>query len=122
MKASLVLGIIWIVALGALLSFSTPAFADQSRDMVSQALDLTQLALNQDGGDSSSNEQRRDLLTHAMSLLGNETDHFNGHVGKAMNAIRAALAKIKKGDPYHTATGDIRKASSQLHTAMSMAT
>ncbi len=89
--------------------------------MVSQATDLVHQALG-DGEGPISNEQRKDLLAHSMKLLGNETINFHGHVGKAMDFIRAALTKIKRGDPYGTAQDDIRKAYDQLRIAMSIAT
>ncbi len=121
MKASFALSTLYVVAITTLLSFSTRAFGDDSREMVSQATDLVQQALG-DGGNQLSNPQRKDLLEHSMRLLGNETINFHGHVGKAMDFIRAALAKIKRGDPYGTAKDDIRKAYNQLRTAMSIAT
>jgi hypothetical protein len=121
MKASSVLRTIGIGAITALLSFSTPAFADDSREMVNQATDLVHQALG-DGGDSISNDQRVDLLHQSLKLLGNQTIDFHGHVARAMDFIRAALAKIKRGDPYGTAQDDIRKAYNQLRVAMSIAT
>jgi hypothetical protein len=74
------------------------------------------------GGDSLSNDQRKDLLIQALKLLENQTTDFHGHVKKAEDAIRAALSKIKKGDPYGTVSEDIRKADSQLRIAISIAT
>ena len=121
MKTSTILGMFWVAVLSTFLGFSTPAFGDGSRDMVNQALDLTQQALNE-GGPPPSNDQRKELLKQALDLLGNETVNFHGHVGRAMNAIRAALNKLKKGDPFDTATEDIRRAQDQLRDAMSIAT
>jgi cellobiose-specific phosphotransferase system component IIA len=106
----------WILLFCLVLGFSSTAYGESSRQMVSEALDLVQQALPE------TNDQRETTLKQALQLLNNETTHFHGHVGKAMQAIRAALRKIKAGDTYGTAEGDIRHAESQLHTAMSIAT
>jgi hypothetical protein len=106
----------WVLLFCLVLGFSPAAYGETSRQMVGEALDLVQQALPEP------NDRREATLKQALELLNNETTYFHGHVGKAMQAIRAALRKIKAGDPYGTTEGDIRRAESQLHTAMSIAT
>jgi len=121
MKNSLFLNAVWVVILCIFLGVSTAAFGETGRDMVGQALDLVHQALPS-GADSLGDDKRKELLVQALKLLNNEPTNFHGHVGRAMGAIRTALRKIKAGDPYGTATEDIRRADSELRDAMSIAT
>jgi len=123
MKTSYLLSAFLVAIVGIFLSFSPPAFGDDgSRDMLSQALDLVDQAWSSQG-EQISNEQRIDLLKKALPLIQNAPGrNFHGHRANAIEAVNAALGVLKRGDPYHTATEVIRKASDQLRAAMSIAT
>jgi len=120
MKTSLFAG--WMMALALLLLLALPAHADASRDMMNQSLDLVQQALNQ-GGPTPSDDERTDLLNKALTLAkGANADNYQWHRTKAIKAMQSALGQLKQGDPNGAATDDIRRAESELRTALSIAT
>ncbi|HEY0257829.1 MAG TPA: hypothetical protein VGC39_10330 [Candidatus Methylacidiphilales bacterium] len=110
-----------LAALGAFLVFSTPAHADATRNMVSQALDLVQQVVSD--SKAMDNDQRIDLLTQALQLAQQAPPaQFRGHKKKAIISIKAAIDQLQQGDPNGAANEDIRRAADQLHDALSLAT
>jgi len=120
MKVSLLTG--WTTALVLFLLPTQPAHADASRDMLNQAIDLVDQALNT-GGPMPSNDERTDLVTKALDLAQNAPGtNFQGHRIKAVKALQAALDQLKQGDPNGTTTDFIRAAKEELRTAISIST
>ena len=95
--------LIMAVGVSVFFGFSLPAFGNQSRDMLNQALVLVQQALDQGGG-ALSNDQRKDLLTKARQLLLKAPPaNFHGYKTFAMREIGTALDEITNGDPDNAA-------------------
>ncbi len=103
------------------LSFSSPAFGEDSAEMLNKALDLIQQASNPKDN-SGSDAQRIQSLTEALSLAQQAPSHrLKGHRVQAIQNIRDALAEIRKGDPGHKAHDCLSKAQSELKSAVSLA-
>jgi hypothetical protein len=108
MKTYNVLNLVWLAILGAILIFSSPAYAagdpliDKARDQLHQALNP--------GGDPPSNADRTALLKSALALLQKSAPVYRGQRAKAIEDVKLALEALSKGDPDHKAKELIREA------------
>ena len=118
MKISLIrLSICGAVA-GAMLGWSSVAWAGDEGDLLKQAQDLVHQAWNP-GGNPPSNDQRTQLLTKALELTKAEPDHhLHRNRLEAMRLMRAALEEIKIGDPNNKVTADLQDADRALREAI----
>jgi len=117
MKKSFALTFLWIAVLGALLTFSSPAFA-VSHVMMLQAQDLVHQAWNP-GGKPPSNAKRLKLLNQALQLIADDPYvGYNGHRKKAIRYIHSAIDEINLGDPDHKVNDYLQDAVDQCRSAI----
>jgi len=108
MKTHSVLNLIGLAIFGAILIFSTPAYA-AGDPLIDKARDQLHEALNP-GGDPPSDADRTALLKSALALLQKSAPVYHGQRAKAIEDIKLALEAISKGDPDHKVKGLIREA------------
>ncbi len=108
MKTHHVLNLVWFAILGAILIFSSPAYAagdpliDKARDQLHEILNPS--------GDPLSDADKTALLKSALSLLQKSAPVYHGQRARAIEAIKLALEELSKGDPDHKAQRLIRQA------------
>jgi ankyrin repeat protein len=106
---------------GALLTLSLPVFGQDTTDMLNKALDLVHQG-ETPGGTSLTDVQRIDLLTQAIQVAQQAPNHrLRGHRVLAIQAIRTAIAEIRRGDPDKKAAGYLQTADAELTTSISLA-
>ena len=102
------LNLVWLAIFGAILSLSSPAYAEGD-PLINQARDQLHEALNP-GGDPPSDADRTALLQSALTELQKSPAIYHGQRAKAIEDIKSALFEIGRGDPDHKVTDYIRDA------------
>ena len=109
------------VLIGAWISFSSPAFGQNTADLLGKALDVVR-QVEQPTGKPLTDAQRIDLLAQAITLTQEAPNHrLQGHRVLAIQAIRGAIAEIGGGDPNHQASIYLHTADTELGTSISLA-
>lgn len=104
-----------------LIFISSPAFGQDTTDMLSKALDLVHQVENP-VGNPPTDAQRMDLLTQAITMAQQAPNHrLKGHRVLAIQAIRSAITEIRGGDPNHQAATYLHTADTELSTSVSLA-
>jgi hypothetical protein len=121
MKITLVRFAMSVVAAGAILGWSVPAFAGDDGDIMKKAEDLVKQAMNP-GGDPPAANDRIDLLNKAVALAEEEPDHrLRGERVEAIRTIKLAIEGIKSGDSESNIYADLDDADRELREAIEMA-
>ena len=112
MKTHTILTLAWFTVLGAILSLSSPAFAEpdplivQARDQLHQALDAS--------GPPQSNDDKTAHLKSALELLKQSPAVYRGQRMRAIQFVKSALFEVGRGDPDNKANDYIYKALDEL--------
>ncbi|MCE0497614.1 MAG: hypothetical protein LV481_06690 [Methylacidiphilales bacterium] len=97
MKTPTILSLAWYTLLGAILSLSSPAFADAS-PLILQAQDELHQALDASGPPPNIDDKTKHLKS-ALDLLQQSAPVYRGQRAKAIEFVKAALLELGKDDP-----------------------
>ena len=121
MKFTFVRFAMGLIAAGAILGWSMPAFAGDDGDVLKQAEDLVKQAMNP-GGDPPAANDRISLLKQALKLTSEEPDHrLRGKRVEAMRTIQLAIDSIQGGQEESKIYEDLDDADRELRDAIEMA-
>jgi ankyrin repeat protein len=102
-----------------LLALGPRALAQETPDMLKQALDLVHQVENPSG--QLTDAQRVNLLTQAITLAQKAPNHrLKGHRVLAIEAIRGAIGAVQGGDTTHQASTYLHTADTELETSISL--
>jgi tetratricopeptide (TPR) repeat protein len=105
----------------AALAFGAPAFAQETPDMLSEALALVR-QVEKPEGQPPPDADKINLLKQAITEAQQAPNHrLKGHRVLAIEAIRLAIAEIGKGDPAHQAATFLKTADDELSTSITLA-
>jgi tetratricopeptide (TPR) repeat protein len=114
------LGFSLLIAVAAL-PFCAPAFAQQTPDMLSEALALVR-QVESPKGQPPPDAQKINLLKQAITEAQQAPNHrLRGHRVLAIQAIRLAIASINTGDATHQAAIYLHTADDELSTSITLA-
>ena len=102
------LNLVWLAIFGAILSLSSPAYAEGD-PLINQARDQLHEALNP-GGEPPSKADQTALLKSALKELQTSAAIYRGQRAKAIEDIKLALLEMAKGDPDNKVSEYIRDA------------
>jgi tetratricopeptide (TPR) repeat protein len=121
MKMFLIRHCLSVALFSSTLVFCSPAFGQDTTDMLSKALDHVHQVENP-SGNTPTDAQRIDLLTQAIKMAQEAPNHrLQGHRVLAIQAIRNAIAEIRSGDPDKKAAAYLRTADTELSISVSLA-